>query len=131
MINLLIVLYLLKIRIFNMTSVDTRIFNQAMDMPFEELEKFLSYISDIKKFITWNKLGLLSDESRKNLIIFLFKNNLLCGTLRLNLSIDESIECINAINESNQPLELRFWQGHVLTREHIENIESLKVMWFR
>ena len=52
MINLLIVLYLLKIRIFNMTSVDTRIFNQAMDMPFEELEKFLSYISDIKKFIT-------------------------------------------------------------------------------
>ena len=129
MINLLIVLYLLKIRIFNMTSVDTRIFNQAMDMPFEELEKFLSYISDIKKFITWNKLGLLSDESRKNLIIFLFKNNLLCGTLRVNLSIDESIECINAIKESNQPLELRFWQGHVLTREHIENIESLKAIW--
>ena len=61
-----------------MTSVDTRIFNQAMDMPFEELDKLLSYISDIKKFITWNKLGLLSDESRKNLIIFLFKNNLLC-----------------------------------------------------
>lgn len=129
MINLLIVLCLLKIRIFNMTSVDTKIFNQAMDIPFEELEKVLSYISDIKKFITWNKIGLLSDESRKNLIILLFKDTFLCGTLRLNLDIKEYGKCIDTINETNQPIDLRFWQGNTLSKEDIENIESLKTIW--
>ncbi|UOH74195.1 hypothetical protein MOW08_10130 [Acinetobacter schindleri] len=62
-----------------MTTVDRKIFNQAMDMPFDELEKVLIYITDIKKFISWSEIGLLSDESKKNLIILLFKDNILCG----------------------------------------------------
>ena len=46
MINLLIALFLLKIRTFNMTTLDTKIFNQAMDAPFEQLDKVVSYIDD-------------------------------------------------------------------------------------
>lgn len=62
MINLWIALFLLKIRTFNMTTVDTKIFNQAMDAPFKQLDKVLSYIDDIKKFINWNTIGIFSDE---------------------------------------------------------------------
>ena len=47
MINLLIALFLLKIRTFNMTTLDTKIFNQAMDAPFEQLDKVVSYIDDL------------------------------------------------------------------------------------
>jgi hypothetical protein len=36
-----------------------------MDAPFEQLDKVVSYIDDIKKFINWNTIGILSDESRK------------------------------------------------------------------
>ena len=34
-----------------MTTLDTKIFNQAMDAPFEQLDKVVSYIDDIKKFL--------------------------------------------------------------------------------
>lgn len=129
MINLSFALFLLEMRKFNVTTVDTKIFNQAMDMPFEELEKVLSYITDIEDFIIWDEIGLLSDESRRNLIILLFKNTLLCGTLRLNLNINECKKCIDIINETNQPIDLRFWQGNTLSKDHIENIESLKTIW--
>ncbi|CAI3149594.1 hypothetical protein MWMV8_MWMV8_01799 [Acinetobacter calcoaceticus] len=112
-----------------MTTVDTKIFNQAMDMPFEELEKVLFYMTDIKKFITWDKIGLLSDESRRNLIVLLFKDTFLCGTLRLNLDIKECGKCIDIINETNQPIDLRFWQANILSKEDIENIENLKIIW--
>lgn len=129
MINLLIVFFPLKIRLLYMTTIDTKIFNQALDAPFEQLDKVLFYIDDIKKFIKWDTVGILSDESKRNLIIFLFKDTFLCGTLRLNLNIDECVTCINTINESNQPLDLRFWQGNSLGKEHIENTESLKAIW--
>lgn len=111
-----------------MATIDTKNFNQAMDMPFEELEKAQSYIRDIRNFIVWDKVGLLSDESKKNLIILLFKDTHLCGSLRLNLNINESRDCI-AIISNNQPLDLRFFQGGYLVKDHIETIENLKKIW--
>lgn len=129
MINLWIALFLLKIRTFNMTTVDTKIFNQAMDAPFKQLDKVLSYIDDIKKFINWNTIGIFSDESRKNLVILLFNDSDLLGTLRLNLNIEECVKSINAISENHQPITLRFWQGSSLQKEHLENLVHLKEIW--
>lgn len=129
MMNLWIALFLLKIRTFNMTTVDTKIFNQAMDAPFEQLDKVLSYIDDIKKFINWNTIGILSDESRKNLVILLFNDSDLLGTLRLNLNIEECVKSINGISENLQPITLRFWQGSSLQKEHLENLVHLKEIW--
>ena len=126
MINLWIALFLLKIRTFNMTTVDTKIFNQAMDAPFKQLDKVLSYIDDIKKFINWNTIGIFSDESRKNLVILLFNDSDLLGTLRLNLNIEECVKSINAISENHQPITLRFWQGSSL--EPVHNLFSNKAM---
>lgn len=128
MINLLIMFYSLKIRILSMT-IDKKIFNQAMDAPFEQLDKLLSYIEDIKKFIKWSTIGIFSDESRKNLVILLFKDSDLLGTLRLNLNIEECVKSINAINETHQPITLRFWQGSSLQKEHLENLVHLKEIW--
>lgn len=112
-----------------MTTVDTKIFNQAMDAPFEQLDKVLSYIDDIKKFINWNTIGILSDESRKNLVILLFNDSDLLGTLRLNLNIEECVKSINGISENLQPITLRFWQGSSLQKEHLENLVHLKEIW--
>ncbi|MCY0274337.1 MULTISPECIES: SAVED domain-containing protein [Acinetobacter] len=112
-----------------MTTLDTKIFNQAMDAPFEQLDKVVSYIDDIKKFINWNTIGILSDESRKNLVILLFKDSDLLGTLRLNLNLEECVKSINAISENHQPITLRFWQGSSLQKEHLENLVHLKEIW--
>ena len=109
-----------------MTTVDTKIFNQAMDAPFKQLDKVLSYIDDIKKFINWNTIGIFSDESRKNLVILLFNDSDLLGTLRLNLNIEECVKSINAISENHQPITLRFWQGSSL--EPVHNLFSNKAM---
>ena len=112
-----------------MTIIDKKIFNQAMDAPFEQLDKALFYINDIKKFIKWDSVGILSDETKRNLVILLFKDSELLGTLRLNLSIGECVKFIEVINENNQPIDLRFWQGRSLEKEHIEQIGNLKTIW--
>ena len=62
----------------------------------------------------------------KNLVILLFNDSDLLGTLRLNLNIEECVKSINAISENHQPITLRFWQGSSL--EPVHNLFSNKAM---
>ncbi len=112
-------------------SQTTEFLNQSVNSPFDHLSTALEFTQDLKKYITWDQVGLLTDESRKNLVVLLIKSNEVQASLRVNFFLDDAVNFIDELSAKFENVNLRFLQGSKIEKENLKNISEITTIWDR
>jgi hypothetical protein len=105
--------------------------NQAENFPFESIKSVEDYFGIVNQHITWNKVGILSDENIGNVIYVLLDNESIQATFRFSLNTSDSEKALQLFNFNHQNVLSRTLQGHSFSSEDISTIESLRINWER
>ena len=80
--------------------------------------------------MSWDSVGVLMDEGPGAVVAVLLNGGVVVAASRFCLSAAESVGALQAYNEGLvAPMELRCWQGHIMTDEHIGNLAELTAVW--
>ncbi|EXE42505.1 hypothetical protein J575_3961, partial [Acinetobacter baumannii 43926] len=103
---------------------------QTVNPPFDSLKTAQEFITTIQDFITWNSVGLLIDESGKNLVILLLENDAVISSLRANLNEADLLQFILELsNRQSKKIILHAWQGHTINCSHLSDLKELEHIW--
>ncbi|MGK0272611.1 MAG: hypothetical protein ACI88H_003284 [Cocleimonas sp.] len=104
--------------------------NQALSYPLESLDKIDEFATTAKKYISWNKVGVLSDEGNKNTIILLLTDDIQ-ATLRLNINYSDYAKALKLLSVDTGSIQYRNWQGNNIETEMLLSFESINDIWTR
>ena len=103
---------------------------QTHEAPMMELETVKDHATDVKALVSWDRVGLLMDEGPQTVVTVLLRGDAVVSASRFCLSVLESVDALRAYNEgSGAPMELRFWQGHVMTGKQMRSVAELTEAW--
>lgn len=114
-----------------MTNKAAQFCNQAASSPIDSVEIFNQYIENLKKLASWNRVGILTDESVSNTIILLISIDELAGALRLSLEPKLVANCLRNLAEEEGTVTYRCIQGHSVSSADLLHLESIAGMWVK
>lgn len=103
--------------------------NQAASSPIDSVNTFEQYINDLRKLISWNLVGILTDEGVGNTIILLVSNNELAGAIRLSLEPSVVANCMKDLAEEDRTAIYRCIQGYSISSDDLLHLESIADIW--
>ncbi len=103
---------------------------QTREPPMTELDAVKDHAKDARALVSWDSVGVLMDEGPGAVVAVLLKGGMVVAASRFGLSAAESVSALGAYNEGMVArMELRCWQGHTMTDEHIGNLAALTAAW--
>ena len=103
---------------------------QACEPPMTELDPVKDHARAVGTLVAWDSIGVLMDEGPCAVVNVLLKGGTVVAASRFCLSATESVTALQAYNEGLiAPMELRCWQGHLITNEHTGNLAELTAVW--
>lgn len=103
--------------------------NQAASSPIDSVDTFEQYINDLRNLVSWNLVGILTDEGVGNTIILLISNNDLAGAIRLSLEPIVVANCIKDLAEVDRTVIYRCIQGYSISSDDLLHLESIAGIW--
>ena len=92
------------------------------------LDEVVSYIEKIRKQVSWDSVGILLDEGPSNQVVVLSCSDQAVAAFILILCPKESVEALRVCAQEGD-IELRSWQGHTLSVEHLKALDKLDEVW--
>lgn len=105
--------------------------NQAASSPIDSLDNFNQYHKNLKKLVSWNDVGILTDNDDKNTIILLSLNEEVVATLRLCLIPRDTANCLANLSESKSVITYRNIQGYQITSYDLLTLDSISGIWIK
>lgn len=103
--------------------------NQAASPPIDSVDSFHQYLDNLRKLVSWNHVGILTDEDNKNTIILLFMSDSLVSTMRLCLEPDSTANCVKALSSDDETFTYRCIQGYSITNDELISLDALSSVW--
>lgn len=103
---------------------------QTREPPMTELDVLKDHAKAVAELVSWDTIGVLMDEGPSTVLAVLLNGGEVVAASRFCLSPAESVTALQTYNEGMvAPMELRCWQGHTMTDEHIGNLAALTAAW--
>ena len=103
---------------------------QTHESPMTALDTVMDHATAVRALVTWNSVGVLMDEGPHAVVTVLLNGDVVVSALRFCLSAQESVGALRAYDEeSANPMELRCWQGRVMTGEQSRDLAELTTIW--
>lgn len=103
---------------------------QTKDLPMTTLGTVKDHAEAIKELVSWNRVGVLIDEGPQAILTVLLNDTTVTCVLRFCLSSAQSVDALRLYNENTtNPMELRCWQGYVMTDVQIRSLAHLTTVW--
>jgi hypothetical protein len=103
--------------------------NQAASSPLDSMDSFDQYFDNLRNLVSWNRVGILTDEDDRNTIILLMLNEELSATMRLCLEPNVIKSCINTLSAESETVTYRCLQGYAITRDDLTHLHSIASIW--
>lgn len=103
--------------------------NQAANSPIDTLDNFYQYRTNLEKLVSWDRVGILTDEDDKNTIILLSLNEQITATLRLCLEPSTITTCLLGLFDGIGAYTYRNIQGYQITTDDLQSIELCAKIW--
>lgn len=103
--------------------------NQAASSPIESVETFEQYIDNLRLLVSWNHVGILTDEGVRNIIILLISNDELVSTVRLSLEPSLVASCLKSLIVEGKTVCYRCIQGYSISSDDLLHLELIASMW--
>ncbi|WP_095497394.1 SAVED domain-containing protein [Paraferrimonas haliotis] len=105
--------------------------NQAANSPLDSKDTFDLYFDNLRNSVSWNRVGILTDEGDRNTIILLMLNEELTATMRLCLEPKLIKSCINTLSAGSETVTYRCLQGYAITRDDLIHLHSIASIWVK
>jgi hypothetical protein len=106
--------------------------NQASSSPIDSLDNFYHFITNLKKLVNWDDVGILTDNDGKNTIILLSFNGEVIATLRLCLEPHESVNSLMALlPDSKEHVTYRNIQGYQIESDDLLTLGTISRIWVK
>ena len=102
---------------------------QTKHLPFDSLILAKAFIDHVKPILTWDKVTLLRDSTRDNLIFLIYKTEELQSAFRVNLNKNEFLEFVEYILGPRKSLEVRSIPDKQITHQEVINLKLLQDLW--
>ncbi len=102
---------------------------QTKHLPFDNLILAKAFIDQLKPVLNWDKVTLLRDSTRDNLLFLIHKAEKIQSAFRVNLNKNEFLEFFEYILGPRQPIEVRSIPDKKIIHEEIVNLEFLQILW--
>lgn len=103
--------------------------NQAASAPIDSLDNFSQYHINLKKLVSWDNVGLLTDKDDKNTIILLSLNEEVVATLRLCLEPSNAANCLANLSNKKYDVTYRNIQGYQINSDDLSSLNSIRKIW--
>ncbi|ORQ08938.1 hypothetical protein B7971_03305, partial [Vibrio cholerae] len=84
---------------------------------------------NLRNLVSWNRVGILTDEDDRNTIILLMLNEELSATMRLCLEPNVIKSCIKTLSAESETVTYRCLQGYAITRDDLTHLHSIASIW--
>ena len=103
---------------------------QTHEPPMTALDAVQDHVAAARALVSWNRVGMLTDDGPQAIVAVLLDGDTVVGASRFCLPATQSVDALRAYNEGTTgPMELRCWQGHVLTAQQLRNRTDLTNAW--
>ena len=103
---------------------------QTHEPPMTTLDAVKDHVAAVRALVSWNRVGMLTDDGPQAIVAVLLDGDAVMGASRFCLPTAQSVDALRLYNESTtEPMELRCWQGHVLTAQQLRSRTDLTNAW--
>lgn len=103
---------------------------QTHEPPMTTLDAVKDHAAAVRTLVSWDRIGMLTDDGPQAIVTVLLNGDAVVGALRFCLPAAQSIDALRVYNEgTSEPMELRCWQGHVLTAQQLRSRTDLTNAW--
>ena len=103
---------------------------QTLEPPLTRLDAVRDHAAAVRVFASWDRVGVLMDEGPRAIVTVLLDGDDVVSASRFCLPAAQSVNALLIYNEDLVvPMEVRCWQGHVMTGEQTRNLSELAVIW--
>lgn len=110
-------------------QLDQSLSTQTSLPAIDDLSNAEKYVEEILKHIPIDSLGILIDETCKNIIFVLLKDKIPKSFFRILLNQDNTLTFIRALIAKNLSIYTRFLQGSIIDIDVLLNFEKLEEIW--
>ncbi|KJY80281.1 SAVED domain-containing protein [Vibrio nigripulchritudo] len=103
--------------------------NQAASSPVDSVDIFHQYLNNLRNLVSWNHIGILTDEGNKNTIILLILNEQLTASMRLCLEPNLIGCCIKDLSGEYGQVTYRCIQGYSITSDDLFHLDKIARIW--
>ena len=105
---------------------------QTHEPPMTALDAVKDHAATALKFVSWNRVGVLTDDGPQAIVAVLLDNDEVVSASRFCLPAAQSVDALRVYNKGKtRPMELRCWQGHTMTSEQLQSLTELTHAWKR
>ena len=103
---------------------------QTYEPPMTELAAVKDHAAAARAVVSWDRVGVLVDEGPHAVVTLLLNRDAVVSASRFCLSAAASVDALRTYNDGLvAPMELRCWQGHVITDEQTRDRADLTAVW--
>lgn len=112
-----------------MNNEIAQLLNQAASSPIDSVDNFDQHLDNLRKFTSWDHVGVLTDEGNGNTIILLTLNYKIIATMRICLEPLLMANCLKALSMEGETVTYRCIQGYEITSDDLSYIGAIEVIW--
>ncbi|MGP9768673.1 SAVED domain-containing protein [Halomonas sp. AOP13-D3-9] len=114
-----------------MNNKESQFFNQTEASPIDSPDAFSQYLTNLKELVSWDGVGVLTDENNRNTVILLVCSESVVAALRLCLQPHDTAKCLSKLSVGKDFFIYRSAQGYQIKREDLLTLESIGSVWAR
>ena len=103
---------------------------QTLEPPLTRLDAVRDHAAAVRALASWDRVGVLMDEGPQAIVTLLLDGDAVVSASRFCLPAAQSVNALLIYKgDLIAPMEVRCWQGHVMTGEQTRDLSELAIIW--